>query len=64
MNEETKKIDYCIKKTSGTNNNSITTCSQVQYNKLNTSGNNPTISQKMLYAQYVRSSKSKTGFLK
>ena len=64
MSENTK-IDYCLNKTNTTALNKATMkCSQVQYNKINTGGNDPSISQKMLYAQYVRSSKMKTGFLK
>jgi|MesohylFT_1024984.scaffolds.fasta_scaffold05892_2 hypothetical protein len=61
---ENPKIDYCLSKTNGTALNKATmTCSQVQYNKINTGGNDPSMSQKMRYAQIVRSSKTQTGFL-
>ena len=63
MSDESAKIDYCKKKQSTSINKQTMSCSQVQYNKINTGGNDPTISQKMLYAQHVRSSKMQTGFL-
>ena len=54
------KIDMCNKKTKSMS----MVCSDVKYNKLNTGGNDPTLSKKMQYAQYIRSSKSKTTFFR
>ena len=56
------KIEYCAKKQSSTSSRMVSTCSSVQYNKLNTGGNDPAISKKMLYSQMVRSTNYKTGF--
>jgi hypothetical protein len=65
MTDVNPKIDYCLKKqTPSISSKMVSTCSSVQYNQLNTGGNDPTISCKMLYAQNVRSNKYKTGFLK
>ena len=60
--DTTQKIEYCIKKKCYSLN-SIISGSNIQYNKLATGGNDPSISKKMLYSQVVRTSKSKTGFL-
>ena len=54
------KIEYCINKQKGRPSlKSIISCSNIQYNKLNTGGNDPSISKKMLYSQIVRN-RSKT----
>jgi hypothetical protein len=37
-------------------------CAPVNYNKLVTSGNNPTITKAMRYSQYVKSAKPKTQY--
>ena len=63
MSNTSDKIPYCINK-SATSSKTDATCSAVQYNKLNTGGNNPSISKRMLYAQTVRSNTYQTGFLK
>ena len=57
------KIEYCINKQKHNSLKSIISCSNIQYNKLSTGGNDPSISKKMLYSQVVRTSRSKTGFL-
>jgi hypothetical protein len=59
MSETNPKIAYCSKPA----DSSKAACSSVQYNKLNTGGNDPSISKKMLYAQYIRSTKLQTGLL-
>jgi hypothetical protein len=64
MSDVNPKIDYCANKQPSTSSRSVATCSSVQYNQLNTGGNDPTISKKMLYAQMARSGTYKTGFLK
>uniref|UniRef100_A0A6C0JZD6 Uncharacterized protein n=1 Tax=viral metagenome TaxID=1070528 RepID=A0A6C0JZD6_9ZZZZ len=65
MTDVNPKIDYCVKKHQSTSSRTVATCSSsVQYNKINTGGNDPTISKKMLYAQLVRSNNYKTGVLK
>ena len=61
--ETNPKIEYCINKQKTHSLKSIISCSNIQYNKLATGGNDPSISKKMLYSQVVRTSKSKTGFL-
>jgi len=52
-------IDYCINKMNRRNKMSMT-CTNVQYNKLVTYGNNPAQSQKMAYSTYLRSNKPYT----
>jgi len=64
MSDVNPKIDYCANKQPSTSSRTVATCSSVQYNKLNTGGNDPTISKKMLYSQMVRSNTYKTGFFK
>lgn len=49
-------IDYCVNKMNRRNRMSMT-CTNVQYNKLVTYGNNPAQSQKMAYSTYLRSNK-------
>jgi hypothetical protein len=61
--DTTTKIAYCINKQKSHSLKSIISCSNIQYNKLATGGNDPSISKKMLYSQYVRTSKTQTGFL-
>jgi len=60
--DSTPKIAYCVKPKCYSMK-SMLSGSNIQYNKLPTGGNDPSISKKMLYSQYVRTSKSKTGFL-
>lgn len=60
------KIPYCLKQNKRTlyapGHNSV--CNNtVEYNKLVTGGNNPTISKAMRYSVYVRTQKSKTTVL-
>jgi hypothetical protein len=62
MSDVNPKILYCQK--SSTSSKTVATCSTVQYNQLNTGGNDPTISKRMLYAQLSRSGRYKTDFLK
>jgi hypothetical protein len=64
INDIQPKIRYCANKQPSTSSRTVATCSSVQYNKLNTGGNDPTISKKMLYSQMVRSNTYKTGFFK
>ena len=64
MTDVNPKIDYCASKQPSTSSRTVATCSSVQYNQLNTGGNDPSISKKMLYAQMARSGTYKTGFLK
>lgn len=64
MSDVNPKIDYCANKQPSTSSRTVATCSSVQYNKLNTGGNDPTISKKMLYSQMARSNTYKTGFFK
>ena len=64
MSEINPKIEYCDNQRASTSSKTVATCSSVQYNKINTGGNDPTISKKMQYAQYIRTSKSQTGFLR
>jgi sugar lactone lactonase YvrE len=52
-------IDYCVNKMNRRNRMSMT-CTNVQYNKLVTYGNNPQQSQKMAYSRYLRSNKPYT----
>lgn len=52
-------IDYCVNKMNRRNRMSMT-CTNVQYNKLVTYGNNPRQSQKMAYSTYLRSIKPYT----
>jgi len=59
MTDVNPKIAYCTK--TPTSSKTVATCSSVQYNKLNTGGNDPSISKKMLYSQLVRSNTYKTG---
>ncbi len=49
-------IDYCVNKMNRRNRMSMT-CTNVQYNKLVTYGNDPQQSQKMAYSRYLRSNK-------
>ena len=63
MSDPNPKIDYCIHKQKGQSMKSIISCSNIQYNKLVTGGNDPSISKKMLYSQAVRSGQGKAGFL-
>jgi hypothetical protein len=49
-------IEYCVNKMNRRNRMSMT-CTNVQYNKLVTYGNNPQQSQKMAYSRYLRSHK-------
>lgn len=49
-------IDYCVNKMNRRNRMSMT-CTNVQYNKLVTYGNDPQQSQKMAYSRYLRSHK-------
>jgi hypothetical protein len=64
MDDINPKIDYCLKKQQpSTSSKTIATCSSVQYNKINTGGNDPSISCRMLYAQTARNSSYKTGVL-
>ena len=56
------KIRYCANMRHSPLSRMVATCSSVQYNKLNTGGNDPAISKKMLYSQMVRSNSYKTGF--
>jgi hypothetical protein len=63
MTDVNPKIEYCANKQSSTSSRMVATCSSVQYNKLNTGGNDPAISKRMLYSQMVRSNSYKTGFL-
>lgn len=62
MTDINPKIEYCANKSSSSSKN-VATCTSVQYNKLNTGGNDPSISKRMLYAQIMRSKSYKTGFL-
>ena len=64
MSDVNPKIPYCQTNQSSTSSRTVATCSSVKYNQLNTGGNDPTISKKMLYAQMARSGTYKTGFLK
>jgi hypothetical protein len=65
MTDVNPKIDYCANKQPSTSSRTVKNCSSsVQYNQLNTGGNDPTISKKMLYSQMVRSKSYKTGILK
>jgi hypothetical protein len=62
MSDTNPKIPYCQK--SSASSKTVATCSSVKYNQLNTGGNDPTISKRMLYAQLARSGRYKTDFLK
>uniref|UniRef100_A0A6C0HHA0 Uncharacterized protein n=1 Tax=viral metagenome TaxID=1070528 RepID=A0A6C0HHA0_9ZZZZ len=64
MSDVNPKITYCVNNHPSNSSKTVATCSSVQYNKLNTGGNNPSISKRMLYAQTVRSNTYQTGFLK
>lgn len=64
MSDVNPKIPYCQTNQSSTSSKTVATCSSVQYNQLNTGGNNPSITKRMLYAQTVRSGTYKTGFFK
>jgi hypothetical protein len=64
MSDVNPKIPYCQTNQSSTSSRTVTTCSSVKYNQLNTGGNDPSISKRMLYAQLARSGTYKTGFLK
>ena len=61
MTDVNPKISYCT--TQSTSSKTVATCSSVKYNQLNTGGNDPSISKKMLYSQLMRSNNYKTGFL-
>jgi hypothetical protein len=61
--DSTPKIAYCVNTPKCYSMKSILSGSNIQYNKLPTGGNDPSISKKMLYSQVVRTSKTKTGFL-
>jgi hypothetical protein len=56
-------IEYCKSHNQNRNKKGLVLCSNVQYNKLNTGGNNVAISKSMLYSQYVRTKKYATGYL-
>ena len=62
MSDVNPKILYCQK--SSASSKTVATCSAVKYNQLNTGGNDPSISKRMLYAQLARSGTYNTGFLK
>jgi hypothetical protein len=55
------KIPYCVQQSKrGYTRPKSSTCGNVVgYNKLVTSGNNPTISKAMRYAVYIRTQRSK-----
>ncbi len=56
------KIPYCVqqnKRNLHTPGKSVTCGNTIGYNKLVTSGNNPTISKAMRYSIYIRTQKSK-----
>lgn len=61
MTDVNPKIPYCAQPS--TSSRTVATCSSVKYNQLNTGGNDPNISKKMLYSQFVRSKSYKTGYL-
>jgi hypothetical protein len=50
----TTKIDYCLMPLNRRSRLSMNLCSDVQYNQLTTAGNDPKMSQRMLYSSYVR----------
>jgi hypothetical protein len=62
MSDVNPKILYCQKPSASSK--TVATCSAVKYNQLNTGGNDPSISKRMLYAQLARSGTYNTGFLK
>ena len=64
MSDSNTKIEYCLKKFPSVSARTVAQCSSVQYNQLNTGGNDPNISKKMLYSQFVRSKNYQSGVLK
>jgi sugar lactone lactonase YvrE len=56
----TTKIDYCLMPLNRRSRLSMNLCSDVQYNQLTTAGNDPKVSQRMLYSSYVRTRKAST----
>ena len=56
----TTKIDYCLMPINRRSRLSMNLCSDVQYNQLTTAGNDPKMSQRMLYSSYVRTRKPST----
>ena len=64
INDIQPKIRYCANMRHSKLSRTVANCYFVQYTKLNTGGNDPAISKKMLYSQMVRSNSYKTGFFK
>jgi hypothetical protein len=56
----TSKIDYCLMPLHRRSRLSMNLCSDVQYNQLTTAGNDPKMSQRMLYSTYMRTRKPST----